>query len=665
MLVGEIEGTTRTSGFTFRAYREVKKFDFVAVKSAGNWVLAQVNEVKKHEGGKIEAEAGIIGYREEGLLKAPRHVIKPKSMVYLADQDIVSDILGLREDGLYIGKLETNEDIGIYLDPDAFYKHMAVLAKTGMGKSYLIGVIIEELLEKDFPLLIIDPHGEYSSLKFENEISEEYREKYDIEPKNYPLDEYSPNTALNKEATKLTFSSLNFESRELKDLVPASITNSQLGVLYRAIKELKGAGEDYTLDQIIQECSNAESRSKWNLISSLENLQDFDIFSDASIDLENMLEGGKASIVNLKGVDPEVQEIVVYLLAKKLFSLRKKELIPPFIMLIEEAHNFVPERNFGKAISSSILRTIASEGRKFGLGLGIVSQRPARVDKNILSQCNTQLIMRITNPNDLSAISRSFEGVTSHVKDSLTGLPPGTGLLLGREYPIMVDVRVRRSQHGGETKKLSETEEGNLRIDAFEADALHDQETESAEIAYYPYWLVTLSQDRKLLIDAREGEIKTRDKDLGKSARQVIEVIKERERSKEELLEAIDMSFSKLQSLLEELEDKEKLIRVETDGKTNYRYHPSLLEKETHSEIVTEDSVIEHTVDEEQALEIAREEFGMKGEDVNSPKQGKKGEKNGEDGKERTGPEEIKRIYYPFFTIDEEVYDGITGEPVD
>ncbi|MDY6773860.1 MAG: ATPase, partial [Candidatus Nanohaloarchaea archaeon] len=78
------------------------------------------------------------------------------------------------------------------------------------------------------------------------------------------------------------------------------------------------------------------------------------------------------------------------------------------------------------------------------------------MDKNVLSQCNTQFILRVTNPNDLNAISRSFEGVTSEVKDFITSLPPGTGLLLGKEYPVMTDVRTRRSSHGGEAKELSD-----------------------------------------------------------------------------------------------------------------------------------------------------------------------------------------------------------------
>jgi DNA helicase HerA-like ATPase len=71
--------------------------------------------------------------------------------------------------------------------------------------------------------------------------------------------------------------------------------------------------------------------------------------------------------------------------------------IPPFMLVVEEAHNFCPERGFEKAISSNIMRTIASEGRKFGLGMMVISQRPARVDKNVISQCNTQIILRVTN----------------------------------------------------------------------------------------------------------------------------------------------------------------------------------------------------------------------------------------------------------------------------
>jgi len=81
----------------------------------------------------------------------------------------------------------------------------------------------------------------------------------------------------------------------------------------------------------------------------------------------------------------------------------------------------------------------------------VVSQRPARVDKNILSQCNTQIIMKVTNPNDLQAISKGLEGISSEVIDDIKRLSPGVALVVSTyiERPILVDIRVRRSKHGG------------------------------------------------------------------------------------------------------------------------------------------------------------------------------------------------------------------------
>jgi hypothetical protein len=83
----------------------------------------------------------------------------------------------------------------------------------------------------------------------------------------------------------------------------------------------------------------------------------------------------------------------------------------------------------------------------------VISQRPARVDKNVLSQCGTQIIMKVTNPNDLKAISKGLEGVSSYVEDELMRLPPGVAMLVSNdiERPILVDIRIRKSKHGGES----------------------------------------------------------------------------------------------------------------------------------------------------------------------------------------------------------------------
>ena len=173
-------------------------------------------------------------------------------------------------------------------------------------------------------------------------------------------------------------------------------------------------------------------------------------FSAAPIPYSELIRPGQLSIINLKGISPDVQEIIVYKLCKDLFHLRKSNKISPFFLVVEEAHNYCPERNFGEKKSSKILRTIASEGRKFGLGLCIVSQRPARVDKSVISQCSTQIIMKVTNPNDLKAISSSVEGITNNTEKEIQDISIGTALVAGiTDVPLFVKVRPRRSLHGG------------------------------------------------------------------------------------------------------------------------------------------------------------------------------------------------------------------------
>jgi hypothetical protein len=127
--------------------------------------------------------------------------------------------------------------------------------------------------------------------------------------------------------------------------------------------------------------------------------------------------------------------------------------------LVEEAHRFCPERGVGTAMSLPILRTVAAEGRKFGMGLGIVTQRPAKVDKNVLSQSNTQIILKVTNPNDIMAISKSLENFTPELEDVMKNLPMGVALITSEnlERPVLTNIRVRRSKHGGTAVDLIKT----------------------------------------------------------------------------------------------------------------------------------------------------------------------------------------------------------------
>jgi DNA helicase HerA-like ATPase len=104
------------------------------------------------------------------------------------------------------------------------------------------------------------------------------------------------------------------------------------------------------------------------------------------------------------------------------------------------------------------MRTITSEGRKFGFGLGIISQRPSKIDQDVLSQCGTQISMQIQNPNDQDAIKKSVEAAGEDVLRELPGLTPGQAVVSGdaMNTPALIQVRQRRTPHGAGSRPVIE-----------------------------------------------------------------------------------------------------------------------------------------------------------------------------------------------------------------
>jgi len=372
-------------------------------------------------------------------------------------------VLGLsaaKENGAYIGLLK-GHNLPVFLNMDTLVqKHICILAKTGGGKSYACGVLVEELLKHKIPLVVIDTHGEYQSLKNPNTTKKEQKnmERFGVKQHSYKsqIMEYSPmHSRGNME--HLTLSGVNLEAAEILDLLPAKLSGPQKGVLYQAIKDIKEYKTYYTIQDIIDTISQSKSNARWNAIASLESLQSIGVFSENGTNPKNLVKKGTASVINMKGVPPDVQTVIVARLTKQLFDERKANKIEPFLLIVEEAHNYCPEKGFGNAVSLPILRTVASEGRKFGMGLCIVSQRPAKVDKNIVSQCNTNIILKVTNPNDLKAITQSVEGLNSKSEDEIQRLPIGVALIAGGtlQMPVMAEIRTRETSHGGHSVNIS------------------------------------------------------------------------------------------------------------------------------------------------------------------------------------------------------------------
>jgi len=305
--------------------------------------------------------------------------------------------------------------------------------------------------------VILDPHGEYPSLR-EKGKPVEGSGRFHVEPRGYAdvIQVFSPDTKINQGSRPLKFTLSNLDARDILSLTGSAKVRTHLTALRKALDLLRQATKDYTIRDIIRVLEREEDPQNASLIDELEYLSEVEIFAKEGTRIDELVIKGKTTIINLKGVPPDIQELVVNRLATAMFELRKVGRIPPMMLIVEEAHNFCPQ--VGLVASSKVFRTLASEGRKFGLGLVVITQRAAKVDKNVLSQCNTQIILKVTNPNDLKAIIASVEGLTTALAEEIPRLPIGVAIATGGglQMPLMVEVRPRETRHGGESVKVIE-----------------------------------------------------------------------------------------------------------------------------------------------------------------------------------------------------------------
>lgn len=606
-IVGYIYGDVGSTEFNFVVNgQDIRKFDYVFAPHKEGNMLAQVMDIRQHSdlkfenatsmmrsGGELQAintslsaYADVIGYRDKkGLLQSPRTPFSAGTAIMRANEDLIRHVLGLnasKENGAYIGLLK-GHDLKVYLNIDALVqKHICILAKTGGGKSYACGVLIEELLKHKIPMVIIDPHGEYHSLSKPNKNKKDRKnmERFGIKPRDYTgqINEYSP-IGSKGNIKHLTLNGVNLEAREIIELLSAKLSGPQVGVLYQAIKEVKEYKNIYTLRDIIDSVGRSKSNARWNVIAALESLDSIGVFSEDGTPTSEIVKKGKCSTINMKGVPPDVQDVVVARLTKELFDDRKLGKIPPFLLIVEEAHNYCPERGFGTAVSGNILRTVASEGRKFGMGLCIVSQRPAKVDKNIISQCNTNIILKVTNPNDLKAIINSVEGLTNQTYREIQRLPIGVALISGAglQMPVMTEIRTRETSHGGKSVEITGIEIENIQPKIPKAPApppLIQTKPEQPETIQKPN-NVTEKAIRVARVANRLGWVKTEDPD---------EAIKTLTREAEKMNENVYKYLESLARLGKDFCYEEKPLCIKCPMSKNCRYritHPQNIEKKS------------------------------------------------------------------------------------
>jgi hypothetical protein len=385
----------------------------------------------------LVGKAFSLGIYDNKMLKRVTYPPSPGSNVEEIDEKILSDFLGLDSKGLNIGKIAFHDlDARINLTR-LFQKHLAILAISGAGKSHLVSVFLEELLERSNEMgkpaiIVIDPHGEYVGF---------------AEDENY-----SKRTKVFNKESPLSISASSLSPYQIMEFLPG-ISHVQRRELMKIIQGLKKKKKQYGFKELIKAIEDSEIKkvTKDTTVSWISNLSVTRLFSNITYpSITDLARPGQLSIIDLSDfLRLNDKQIIVTYFARKLFQARHQGKIPPFILVVEEAHQFCPEGiERQNAISKGIMETIAREGRKFHASLVLISQRPIQLSTTALSQCNTHILLRIVNPYDLKHIAESSEAITNDMIKTLPGLQVGEAIITGNavNHPLFIQIRQRKSK---------------------------------------------------------------------------------------------------------------------------------------------------------------------------------------------------------------------------
>ncbi len=386
---------------------------------------------------------------------------------------------------LTVGKYSIDEQAQAFLDGDKlFQRHAVIVGSTGSGKSWCVAKLLEQIAQLPMAnCILFDIHGEYSGKDFKmdglqhlrvanpSDLGKTRNLENDVLMLPYWLLTYEEMLAMlldrsdsNAPNQAMLFSKTVFAEKmryldEIGDTTFKSSITIDSPIPYKIDNILKELAE---LDQQMVEGARTEKQGPFfgkltRFVQRLEaKTQDkrlgflFQI-SDDELDInwlnklcERLMLGTSSNpkkagvkIIDFSEVPSDVLPLVIGLVARLVFTVQQwtvRENQHPIALLCDEAHLYIPERTNQDAAAELGLKSferIAKEGRKYGVSLTVISQRPAEVNRTVLSQCNNFIALRLSNAEDQAVIKRLLPDNLSGLTDVLPILDIGEALVVG------------------------------------------------------------------------------------------------------------------------------------------------------------------------------------------------------------------------------------------
>jgi hypothetical protein len=443
----------------------------IKIRVGEGWLLASVRTQKKDGRNNIGIIAGIdfLGEGEEEKLTGRIHRFRrgvtrypiPGALIYPATNADLRQIYA--SDGrssIQIGTVFPTEDIraGLYIDA-MLGKHFALLGSTGTGKSTTAALILHRICEAapNGHIVMVDPHGEYSAAFRTNgmllDVSN-LQMPYWLMNFEEHCEVFLTTTGNDRQEDADILARCLLQARSKNRLAegmgkitvdsPIPYLLSDLtNIIQNEMGKLDKATSSAPFQRIKSKIDELKGDPRYQFMFS--GMLVGDTMAEFIAKIFRMPTDGKPiSIIDVSGVPSDVTSTVVAVLSRLVFDFAiwsREERTRPILLVCEEAHRYVPnEKNADGSSVGRILSRIAKEGRKYGVSLGLITQRPSDLAEGVLSQCGTIIAMRLNNDRDQAFVKAAMPEGARGFLDSIPALRNRECIICGEGVSIPVRV---------------------------------------------------------------------------------------------------------------------------------------------------------------------------------------------------------------------------------
>lgn len=416
------------------------------------------------------------------FVRGVRHYPTPGADVFAVGLNEINAIfVKFRDYQFFIGQLASHKDYHLSLDPRALFgRHFAILGQSGSGKSWTVTSLIQHTI-KAMPkshLIMLDLHGEYcwknTHGKIESAFPDELVNYVDAMEMEMPywmmtyaelvdlfIDRDDSGASIQMAFMREVLQQLKRKEAKQIGLGVVSIDTPIYFSLAEMYMQFKAANEERKdfgktqgalfgqFDELLIRMQSRFNDVRYDFLLKPKKRNNSASMADLLREFIGLgAKKANITVVDLSSVPTDVRPAVsaqVGRLAYEFNYWNPKRRDFPITLICEEAHAYIPREKGGQFEGTKkMMERIAKEGRKYGVSIGVVSQRPTELSETMLAQCSSFICLRTTNPDDQAYIRGLVPEAEGDLTDILTSLGRGEALVLGEAAPLPTRVQIYR-----------------------------------------------------------------------------------------------------------------------------------------------------------------------------------------------------------------------------